>query len=124
MRENDEISQRIRKDMADFYENMAQAYFLIGYEYHKLYLEAKEANNDDAAKQYYNNACIYKQYYQDLSNTVKVMRASMGLTVPEETVATATTTETVPTLGDSTTSRTEAVSPEPTGQKKSDSKEK
>jgi len=77
VKESREISRRLHKDMIDFYENMAQAYYLLGYDYYKLHKEALKNNDKAAAEQYLHNAARYKQFYQDLMETVKMMRKEM-----------------------------------------------
>jgi len=119
VRQNEEVSRRIRRDMVDFYENMAQAYYLLGFEYYKLYDQAVNAKDVEAAKQYYHNARLYKQYYQDLMDSVNVMRESFGMPKREDRMSTATVSPTVLPSTDFTTSRTEVISVEPAGQKAS-----
>jgi hypothetical protein len=121
VRQNEEISQRLHKDMADFYDNMSQAYYLLGYEYYKLYQEALDAKNEEAAKQYLNNARIYKQYFEDLKTYVDLMRKEYGLSKPaarppatdESKAPTA-----IPISNEAITSRTEAVPIGPVAPKK------
>lgn len=93
---NEEISHRIRKDMVDFYENMAQAYYLLGYGYYRLHTDALAEKDEAAAERYRRNASLYKEYYEDLMQTVRLMRQSFGL--PEsESQPLPTVDEAVPT---------------------------
>lgn len=117
VRENERISQRIRKDMIDFYENMAQAYYLLGYEYYKLYREATDAKNDQAAKQYLNNARLYKQYYDDLIASINVMRRNFGLPASEAKAQAFSASAPTRSEDEPTTSRTVVVPVEPAAQK-------
>jgi hypothetical protein len=124
VRENQEISQRIRKDMVDFYENMAQTYYLLGYEYFKLYKEATDAKNDEAAKQYLNNARLYKQYYEDLKASVDLMRERFGMPKSESKTPPLAEPPKAPSSNDSITSRTEIIpigpaAPKPSVEKQS-----
>ena len=115
--ENRQISQRLHKDMADFYDNMAQAYYLLGYEYYKLYKEASDMKNEAAAKQYYNNSVIYKQYYDDLKASVDLMRRTSALPKFEETMQPAPPAPSSPGLTDSATTQAKVVRIKPEAQK-------
>jgi hypothetical protein len=79
VRDHERISQRMRKDIIDFYENMAQSYYLLGYGYFNLYKDALAENNEAAADMYRKNAIAYKRHYEELMNSLKVMREEYGL---------------------------------------------
>jgi hypothetical protein len=79
VRDHERISQRMRKDIIDFYENMAQSYYLLGYGYFNLYKDALAENNEAAADMYRKNAIAYKRHYEELMNSLKIMREEYGL---------------------------------------------
>ncbi|KPL08976.1 hypothetical protein AMJ85_07400 [candidate division BRC1 bacterium SM23_51] len=77
VRRNEDISRRIRKDMIDFYENMAQAYWLLGFGYYELHKEAVASDSTEAAEKYRKHAALYKTYAEDLKKSVDVWRKSL-----------------------------------------------
>jgi len=82
VKENEAISEKIRKDVIAFYENIALAYYLLGFDYYKLYREATDSKNEQAATQYFNNAARYQRYYFDLMESVRVMRKNFDIPEP------------------------------------------
>ena len=77
LQESREIAKRLEKDMIDYYENMAQAYYLLGFGYFQLYVEA-EKHKLPEADQYRNMAALYKRHYEDLKESTAILRSRLG----------------------------------------------
>jgi len=87
LKENEALTQQMRKDMLDFYEYMAHTYYILGYDYFNLYQNALSVKNEQAADMYLKIARGYKQYNTDFLQIVRAMRRELGLPEPPEGLA-------------------------------------
>lgn len=84
VRENRRISRLIRKDLIDFYENMSQAYYVLGLGYYRLHKIAMTRDDLEAAKQYQSDAIMYKKFSEDLKAVVEAWRKDYNVPVEAE----------------------------------------
>jgi hypothetical protein len=76
------VSRQVRKDIGDFYRNMADSYFVLGYGYFALQQEALKMGDKDRAALYEKNARLYKTHSDDMKRTLDLWNGA-----PENRVA-------------------------------------
>ncbi len=87
-RHNEELQKQVHKDILTFYENMAQAYWVLAYDCFLLGEEAQAAKNEALAQQYIKRADMYKRYSEDLKASLRATQGSLGMSPPAETAET------------------------------------
>lgn len=95
---NEELQQQIYRDILTFYENMAQAYWVLAYDCFLLSEEAQAAKNEALAQQYSKRADMYKRYSEDLKASLRATQESLGMIRPAETAAPTSASETPPAV--------------------------
>jgi hypothetical protein len=83
VRKNREISQSVRKNVIDFYENMSQAYYLLAVGYLRLYKAAQSEGDEAAARQYRTDAMMYKKFSDELRASIRAWRNDFGIETNE-----------------------------------------
>ncbi|MCX8036505.1 MAG: hypothetical protein N3D11_05510 [Candidatus Sumerlaeia bacterium] len=83
-RHNEELQQQVHRDILTFYENMAQAYWVLAYDCFLLSEEAQAAKNEALAQQYAKRADMYKRYSEDLKASLRATQESLSMTKPVE----------------------------------------
>ena len=83
VRKNREIAQSVRKNVIDFYENMSQAYYLLAVGYLRLHKAAQSQGDEEAARQYLNDAVMYKKFSDELRASIKAWREDFRIETEE-----------------------------------------
>ena len=82
VRQNEQIYEKMCNDMIRFYDNMSQAYYILGYDCFVLSEQARSSKNDAAADLYLSHARRYKGYSEELKQSAQEMRQREGLPLP------------------------------------------
>ncbi len=78
----DAVEQRQRRldsDMAIFYENVADAYFLVGWEYYELAKELEQSTRAAEAEKYFRKAHVFSEFSKELRRNSRKHRIEQGL---------------------------------------------
>lgn len=64
--ELEQRQKRFESDMVRFYENVADAYFLIGWEYFELAQELEEQGKTEASQKYAHRARLFSEFSKEM----------------------------------------------------------
>ena len=73
----DRIEREVRVEQLKFYEKLADAYFILGYEYYSLATEAEDSGRVDRAGSYGTRAKLYHVFSRDARAQAEELRAEL-----------------------------------------------
>lgn len=74
--------RRLDSDMAIFYENVADAYFLVGWEYYELAKELEQSAKAAEAEKYFRKAHVFSEFSKELRRNSRKHQVEQGLESP------------------------------------------
>jgi hypothetical protein len=73
-RSYEKAARNFREDVIHFYDNVSDAYFILGYEYYELSREFEKKGNPEQAAYYNDKATMYYNLSKDLKNAAAETR--------------------------------------------------
>jgi len=74
--------EKLEQDIATFYKNVADAYFLAGWEFYELAKEMEKAGKTEEASKYYHKAYILSRFSSELRKNAGQSSGKNGMSLP------------------------------------------